>query len=93
MPVVARLALRTPVLGWMVHDAINGLPDAKYYFAANVAIFVVAMVYLVGYPFLILLALLATFLALSMIVGFTALELFSQPKRTASTIPSRRKPR
>ena len=38
METAGQAVLRLPVLGWLVRDAIHGLPDAKYYFFANCAL-------------------------------------------------------
>ena len=38
METAGHAVLRLPVLGWLVRDAIYGLPDAKYYFFANCAL-------------------------------------------------------
>ena len=78
---VGRLALRAPVLGWMIHDAVNGLPDAKYYFIANVLALVVACVAYFGYPFVITLAVAAAGLALVSLIMLTAADLFSASSR------------
>jgi len=78
---VGRLALRVPVLGWLLRDAINGLPEAKYYFAVNCLAVLVAAIYFIGYPFVITLALTMTAMALSLIVFMTAQDSFSKGNR------------
>jgi hypothetical protein len=79
-------ALRTfyhvPVLGWMTRDAVEGAPDARYYFVANIAVLFLALVYLIGYPFVIVSALFAAVLMLSTIVLFTALDFFENSARS-----------
>ena len=57
---VGRLALRVPVLGWLIHDAVHGLPDAKYYFIVNCLLVLAMLIYTIGYPLVIILALSAT---------------------------------
>jgi hypothetical protein len=81
MQQVGRLALRAPVFGWMIHDAIHGLPDAKYYFAVNVAIVWALLVYLIGFPFLIVSADLLAFSALGFIIYMSAADSFSAAGR------------
>lgn len=89
---VARLAFRVPILGWLLHDAIAGLPDAKYYFAANLALTLIALIYLFGYPLLITLAVFAAFAGLTMIVVLTAIDAFGRtPKRSAPAASRRPK--
>ena len=81
MEQVGRVALRTPVFGWLIHDAINGLPDAKYYFAFNVVAVYALLVYFVGFPFLIVSADLLAFSALGFIVYMSAADSFSAAGR------------
>lgn len=84
-------ALRTfynvPIVGWLSRDAVHGAPDAKYYFAMNIAITYAFLVYLIGYPFLIVTALTAAALMLTSIVILTATDLVD------STLRARRKGR
>jgi len=87
---VGRLASRTPVLGWLIHDAINGLPDAKYYFAVNVLAVLALCVYVFGYPVLIVTALTATACALTFLIVLTAADLFSKASRQAHAESRRR---
>lgn len=75
MPSAARALLRVPVFGWFLKDAIYGLPDAKYYFTVNLAVFFGALVYLFGYPLLIICALTATAVALVSLVILTATDM------------------
>ncbi len=35
MAMAGQVALRFPVVGWLLRDAIYGRPEAKYYFLAN----------------------------------------------------------
>jgi len=81
MEQVGRLALRAPVLGWMIHDAINGLPEAKYYFGVNIVLLCAFLVYFVGFPFVILTADLLAFLALGFIIYMAAADSFSAAGR------------
>ncbi|MFG1318351.1 hypothetical protein [Xanthobacter autotrophicus] len=76
METAARVALRVPVFGWFLKDAIHGAPDAKYYFMANLAVCFVAMIYFFGYPFLIVYALTATAVALVSLIILTASDMF-----------------
>ena len=75
---VGRLAFQVPVFGWLIHDAVKGLPDAKYYFIVNCLIVVAALIYFVGYPLVIVLALSATAGALFLLVFGTAQDGFSK---------------
>ena len=87
---VGRFALRLPVLGWLLNDALNGLPDAKYYFIANCLAVLVACIYFIGYPFVIVLALTGTASALAFLVTLTAADLFSAANRKAREDEKRR---
>lgn len=82
---------KVPVFGWMVDDAVTGHDDAKYYFLGNVLLAVGLLIYLIGYPFLIVLALTATAVALTTIVIFTAADMFEnrKPRRHHTTTVSR----
>jgi len=81
MTTFARTFLHVPVFGWLLKDAIFGAADAKYYLFGNLFVFLAALVYMVGYPLLIVLALTATAAALSMIVVLTATDLIDQRAR------------
>jgi hypothetical protein len=83
METAGHAVLRLPVLGWLVRDAIYGLPDAKYYFFANCALLLAAAIYAFGYPLVILLALALTALALVLLVHMTAADTFSKANRQA----------
>jgi hypothetical protein len=89
-PMVTRL----PVLGWMIEDAVAGREDAKYYFIGNVVLLLGLLVYLFGYPLLIVLALAATAIALGLIVVLTAADMFEnrKPRGPAGKAQARRQP-
>lgn len=74
------LISRIPFLGWMVNDALNGRADAKYWFAFNVVALVVILTWLIGYPFVIIMALIGTFTMLTLIVMLTAGDLLNRFK-------------
>lgn len=76
MDIAVRAFYHVPVIGWMTKDAVHGGPDAKYYFLANIVLMFAALVYLIGYPFVIVTALVAAMLALSTIVFLTTLDFF-----------------
>lgn len=78
MQAAVRAILHVPVVGWFLRDAIYGLPDAKYYFIGNLAVVFGALVYLFGYPFLIIYALTATALMLVALVILTASDMISR---------------
>lgn len=84
MQAVARTLLHIPVFGWFLKDAIYGLPDAKYWFMANLAFTFAALVYLFGYPFLIIYGLTATAAMLTFLVYFTAVDLVTSMKARPS---------
>lgn len=81
MQAVARTLLRFPIFGWFLKDAIYGLPDAKYWFLGNLAFVFAALVYLIGYPFLIVCALAATAAMLTFLVVFTAADLVANLRK------------
>ena len=87
---VGRLALRLPVFGWLIQDAIKGLPDAKYYFAGNCVVALAALIYIFGYPLLITLAVTAAGLALVFLVYMTAANSFSPASRRWAAEQKRR---
>lgn len=82
----------------MAKDAVHGAPDAEYYFAANMALVYAALVYLIGYPFVIVTALGAAMLVLLTIVMLTALDVFDndtgkrRERHAAHRISSRQRP-
>lgn len=90
MEVAVRMFYRVPVLGWLTKDAVKGAPDAKYYFLMNIAIFYAALVYLVGYPLVIVTLLAATATALTTIVVFTAVDLIDGSLRARQSTNKRR---
>lgn len=81
MTTVARTFFYVPVFGWLLKDAVHGAADAKYYFFGNVLVLLAALVYWVGYPLLIVLALTAAVVTLSMILLLTATDLIDQRAR------------
>ena len=81
MEMAGRVALKTPVFGWLLHDAINGLPDAKYYFGVNVILLLALGVYVFGFPLLITIADIGAGLALLMIIYMSAADSFSAAGR------------
>lgn len=87
MDVALRLVYRVPVAGWLLRDAVRGAPDAKYYFIANVVLFIAALVYLFGYEVLSAVSLLAAATMLTAIVVLTAADLFQPAKRPPAATP------
>lgn len=87
-----RLAFQIPVIGWLAKDAIHGLPDAKYWFFANILMVLAASVYVFGYPALIIFALGATALAFVALFILTGSDLVEQARRNRaaahSSVPS-----
>ena len=75
--IVARLAFRVPVIGWLARDAAYGASDAKYFFAGNIVALLVLAVYFFGYPALIIFALSATFMIMAGLIALTASDLFA----------------
>lgn len=78
MQAVARAFFHVPVVGWLLKDAVCGLPDAKYYFAFNLVVVFWAMVYFFGYPLLIVSALMSTATMLVFLVFLTAADMFTR---------------
>lgn len=76
MSAFASAIYHIPIFGWLLKEAVYGPPDAKYYFVANVLVFVVALIYRFGYPLLICMALAASVVILTTIVILTAMDLF-----------------
>ena len=83
MAVALRVLFHVPVVGWLVRDAIHGPPDAKLYFAANLVLSFVLLLYQFGYPFLICFALIAASLALVSLVVLTATDLLETNSRAS----------
>ncbi|MDQ0505899.1 hypothetical protein [Xanthobacter agilis] len=78
MQAVARAFFHVPVVGWLLKDAVHGLPDAKYYFIFNLFVAFACLVYAFGYPFLIVSALTATATMLVSLIILTASDMFAQ---------------
>ncbi len=91
MEITGQAVLRLPVFGWLVRDAIYGLPDAKYYFLANCALMLVVAIYFLGYPLVIALALIATGISLALLVYMTAADTFSQANRRALALEAKQR--
>lgn len=81
MTTIARTFFHVPVFGWLLKDAVHGAADAKYYFFGNVLVLMAVLIYWVGYPLLIVLALTAAAVTLSMILLLTATDLIDQRGR------------
>lgn len=81
----ARAFLHVPVIGWLLKDAIYGLPDAKYYFIGNLAVAFAALVYFYGYPLLILYALTATAVMLVSLIILTASDMFIRKDKSGTS--------
>jgi len=79
-----------PVAGWLARDAVRGPPDAKYYFVGNVVVVLGALIYRLGYPFVICLALAGAAIGLSGLVLITASDMFaSKPTGSSRAIAGR----
>ncbi|MFG1431078.1 hypothetical protein V5F44_09445 [Xanthobacter sp. V2C-8] len=78
MQAVARAFLHVPVVGWLLKDAIYGLPDAKFYFVFNLLVAFGVLVYVFGYPLLIVTALTATAGMLVSLVILTASDMIGR---------------
>ncbi len=89
METAGQAVLRLPVLGWLVRDAIHGLPDAKYYFFANCVLVLGLAVYTFGYPLVIVLALTAAWASLAFLVYMTAADSFSKANRQALALEAK----
>ena len=81
MDIVLRAFYHVPVVGWLTRDAVRGAPDAKYYYALNIVAVYALLVYLIGYPFLIVTLLTAAALMLSSIVILTASDVIENAIR------------
>ncbi|RDV03394.1 hypothetical protein [Undibacter mobilis] len=81
MTAIARTFFHVPVFGWLLKDAVHGAVDAKYYFFGNLVAVLAVLVYMVGYPLLIVLALTMAAAVLSMILILTATDLIDQRTR------------
>ena len=83
MAMAGQVALRFPVVGWLVRDAVYGRPEAKYYFLANCLLAGALGAFVFGYAFVISLALVAAWVALALLVYMTAADSFSKANRRA----------
>ena len=90
MELALRTFYRVPVVGWLAKDAVNGKPDAKYYFMANLAILYAVLLYVFGYPLLIVTLLAATAIMLTGIVVLTAMDLGASGVRAQPNSRKRR---
>jgi hypothetical protein len=91
MEMAGQVALRFPVVGWLLRDAIYGRPEAKYYFLANCILAAALGAVLFGYAFVISLALVAAWVALALLVTMTAADSFSRANRRALAADKRRR--
>jgi hypothetical protein len=92
MAMAGQVALRFPVVGWLVRDAIYGRPEAKYYFLANCLLAVAIGAVTIGYAFVISLALIAAWVALALLVYMTAADSFSKVNRRQLAADKKRRP-
>jgi hypothetical protein len=94
MAMAGQVALRFPVVGWLVRDAIYGRPDAKYYFLANciLAVAVALGAFVFGYAFVISLAVVAAWVALALLIYMTAADSFSKANRRQLAADKKRRP-
>jgi hypothetical protein len=92
MAMAGQVALRFPVVGWLVRDAVYGRPEAKYYFLANCVLAVALGAVVFGYAFVISLALVAAWVALALLVYMTAADSFSRANRRQLASDKRRCP-
>lgn len=69
---IVQLLRAVPIVGWFISDAIDGKPDAKYYFLFNLAVLVAVAIAFFGYAALIILALAATAISFIAILVITA---------------------
>jgi len=91
MELAGQVALRFPVVGWLLRDAIYGRPEAKYCFLANCILAAALGAALFGYAFVISLALVAAWVALALLVTMTAADSFSRANRRALAADKRRR--
>ncbi len=77
----AAMLYRVPVLGWFLRDAVEGLPDAKYFFAFNVVVTLALLLWFVGYPVAIGLGLAGTAAAFFVLIALTATDLIDNARR------------
>ncbi len=87
MRTATRAVLHVPVFGWLLRDAIYGLPDAKYFFMANLVFAFGYLTYFFGYAFIIIYALTATALAMTALIVLTASDMLAtMAKRKAARL-------
>ncbi len=72
-----------------MNDRFFGIADSRFHFAAIGAVVLVAAIFQFGYPLVILLAILATFVALGLLVGLTALDLMNAKPPAPRKAPAR----
>jgi len=92
MAMAGQVALRFPVVGWLLRDAIYGRPEAKYYFLANCILAAILGAVVVGYAFVITLAVLAAWVSLALLVHMTAADSFSKANRSHLAADKKRRP-
>jgi len=92
MAMAGQVALRFPVVGWLLRDAIYGRPEAKYYFLANCILAVALGAIVFGYAFVITLAVLAAWVSLALLVYMTAADSFSKANRRHLAADKKRRP-
>jgi hypothetical protein len=92
MAMAGQVALRFPVVGWLVRDAIYGRPEAKYYFLANCILAAALGAVVFGYAFVISLAVVAAWVALALLIYMTAADSFSKANRRALAADKKRRP-
>ncbi|MBB1090762.1 hypothetical protein HUU61_05630 [Rhodopseudomonas palustris] len=89
MKALARTFYHVPVIGWLTKDAVHGSPEAKYFFTFNMAVLFVGLIYFIGYPLVITLALIGAGAGLSGLVLLTAPDAFdSRSSRTTVAMPA-----
>jgi hypothetical protein len=85
MSILVQGLYAVPVVGWLAKDAVQGHPDAKYYFGFNLAAIFAGLVYAFGYPFLITVAVAAAGCALTALVILTSFDAFGvHPEQVAA---------
>jgi hypothetical protein len=92
MAMAGQVALRFPVVGWLVRDGIYGRPEAKYYFLANCILAVALGAFVFGYAFVISLAVVAAWVALALLIYMTAADSFSKANRRQLAADKKRRP-
>jgi hypothetical protein len=92
MEMAGQVALRLPVVGWLVRDAIYGRPEAKYYFLANCILAIALGAFMFGYAFVITLAVAAAWVSLALLIYMTAADSFSKANRRALAADKKRRP-